>query len=248
MKTILLALSVSLLQLLPGFLPGLIAQDPPATTASQPFVLEAGEIKLNDLVDRCASHLKWNILLNDQEIAARVGNGAIRMQNRLQVDRNGCEDLLSSMLARSNFVLTVLDESQHLYEVISLDGPRAREISNRAVRRTPEEVLRRPSLRMPVTTVLELQHTNAVIATNALRPFLASSGPGQSLLTIGNFGNTRAIVISGLQDQVATAIGLVRSGDVPDPMNTVPGVTERLEAIERRLAALEKKLKAGEEK
>lgn len=228
-------------------LPTLAAQEKAA--AGKPFVLEAGEIGLPDLIDRCAGHLRWNILSNQAELAAASASGGsqIRLQQRIEVDHDGCEDLLSSMLVRAGFVLTVLDEPKHLYEIINLSGPRNREVTNRAVRRTPEQVLQRPTLRMPVTTVLELQHINANIAVNALRPFFASSGsPTGGGPTLGTAGGTTAIVISGLQDQVAAAVGIVRTADVADQAEAEKGLQERLEAIERRLAALEKRLQGGE--
>ncbi|MBL8728954.1 MAG: hypothetical protein JNM25_11025 [Planctomycetes bacterium] len=230
-------------------LPALAAQDKPP--AAKPFVLEAGEIKLTEFVDRCAGYLQWNVLSNAPELAS-CPMQEIRTQNRIEVDHDGCVELLSSMLARGNFVLTVLDEDKHLYEIIAANGPRNREIVNRAVRRTPEEILARPTLRMPVTTVLELKHTNSTIAVNALRPFFASAGSaGSPSLTIGNMGNTSTVMLSGLQDQVATAIGMVRTGDVPMPAEAETGDLGRIEAIERRLAVIEKRLKAlekGEER
>jgi len=224
-------------------LPALAAQQEPAKGR---FALEAGEIKLTEFVDRCAGYLQWNILSSSPEMAS-CPMQEIRTQNRLEVDRDGCVELLSSMLARGSFVLTVLDEEKHLYEILAANGARSREIGSRAVRRTPEEILARPTLRMPATTVLELKHTNAVVAVNALRPFFASTGgQGTSSLTLGSTGGTSAIVISGLQDQIATAIGLVRAADVPDQPEVQKDVGDRLDAIERRLAALEKKLKVME--
>lgn len=224
--------------------PGCVAQEP--AVAAKPFAVEAGETKLTEFIDRCAAYLQWNVLTADQEMAGAPA-APIRLQQRIEVDRAGCEDLLTSMLVRSGFVLTVVDERKHLYEVLNLSGPRGREIIPRAVRRTPEEVLARPALRFPVTTVVELQHINAPIATNALRPFFASAGGGMSSLTIGNAGNNTTILLSGLQDQVATAIGLLRTADVPErpelDMNRGgEQLWKRLDAIERRLAELEQRL------
>lgn len=219
--------------------PSLVAQQEAAKGA--PFVLEAGEVKLTDFVDRCASYLQWNVLSNATEMA-NCGMSEVRTQNRLEVDRDGCIDLLSSMLTRGGCALTVLDEPKHLYEIISFTGPRGREIMNRAVRRSPGEILARPTLRMPVTTVIELKHTNATIATNALRPFYANGG---SMLTIGTMGNNTAMLVSGLQDQVATAIRMVQDGDVPPPPEAVADA-DRVAALERRVAALEKKLQSAE--
>lgn len=216
-----------------ALLPTLAAQD-----QGQPFVLEPGDIKLTELVDRCATYLHWNILSNAQEMASCPAQ-EIHTQVRVSVDRSGCEELLSSMLARNSFVLTVLDEPKGLYEIVSMNGPRNREITNRAVRRTPEEILARPTLRMPVSTVLELQFTNAPVAVNALRPFFAATGTASNL-TIGNIGNSTSVLLSGLQDQVATAIGMVRAGDVKRTVEAP--AADRLAEIERRLAAIEKKL------
>lgn len=239
MKTTLALFTVAAL------VPGCIAQEPAA--ARKPLVVEAGETKLTDLVDRCATYLQWNVLMSDQEMAG-APTPPIRLQQRIEVDRAGCEELLTSMLARSGFVLTVLDEPKHLYEVLNLAGPRGREIVSRAVRRTPEEVLARPTLRFPVTTVVQLQHINATIAVNSLRPFFASSGAmGATSLTVGSAGNNTSILLSGLQDQVATAIGLLRASDVEErpelDVNRGGDVLwKRLEGIERRLAELEQKL------
>ncbi|HEX6812205.1 MAG TPA: hypothetical protein VF384_11320 [Planctomycetota bacterium] len=217
----------------------------PAANAKKTFVLEPGEVSLSDLIDRCAPLLGWNILTNNQEMAAAGGGAAtIRLQNRIATDLQGCEDFLTSMLYRSGLVLTGLDESKQIYEVIALNGPRSREIVNRALTRTPEQVLARPSLKVPVLTVVELKHINATIATNALRPFYASTGgnPAGSM-TIGNVGNSTAMLLSGMSDQVAGAIRLLKTCDVPPPPEQAPpSLTERIEAIERRLTALEQKL------
>jgi len=211
-----------------------------------PFVLEAGEIKLTDLIDRCAHYLQWNILGSGPELAA-CPLQEIRTQIPMSVDRDGCVELLSTMLTRGGFVLTELDAQKKVYEIINLTGPRAREIQNRAVRRDPVRILAQPTLRMPVTTVVELKHVNAVIATNALRPFFASVGGGpQSSLTIGNVGSPSSLLISGLQDQVAMAIEMVQKCDVPPPPEVEPKDADRIAGLEQRLAALEQAVKALE--
>jgi hypothetical protein len=221
-----------------------ISQQPSA--AERPFVVEPGETKLIDFVDRCAAHLQWNVLVAEQEVSG-ASLLAVRLHQRIEVDRAGCEDLLATMLARSGLVLTALDEQKRLYEVLNTAGPRGREIAMRATRRTPDQILARPALCMPVTTVVQLQHINATIATNALRPFFASVGhPSASNLTIGNIGNNTGLLLSGLQNQVATAIELVREADVPErpELDWDKGgkkLWDRLDAIERRLAELEQK-------
>lgn len=213
-----------------------------------PFALEAGEIKIQDLIDRSAAYLGRNILANEQELA-NTGTGAVtfKIQRRIETDRDGCEDLLTTLLFSKGFVVTTLDEPKGLYEVIAANGPRGREILNRAPHKAPEQVLARSSLRLPVTTVVKLKHINATIATNALRPFYASTGSpqGGGSLTLGNVGNNTAILLSGMQDQVAGAIRMLEICDVPPAAGeAAPDLAERIEALTRRVKALEEKLEA----
>ena len=53
------------------------------------------------------------------------------------------------------------------------------------------------------------------MATNSLRPFFASTGQVGAPLTLGNVGNNRAMLLQGFTDQVAAAIRLLRTVDVP---------------------------------
>jgi hypothetical protein len=216
------------------------AQDP-AQKAPPPFVVQPGEEPLEALIERCAAYLQRNILFAPEEMATKAGPPMVRLQQPLTTDRQGCEDFLSQMLYRAGFVLTYVDEQGSLLEVLSMNGQRGREILQRAVLRSADDVVRRPNLRVPVSVVLELQHTNAAIATNALRPFFASNGNGQpGQLTLGNFGNSAAIVIAGMQDQVAHAVRLVRSGDVKGGKE-YEDMYARFAAIEARLDAVEGK-------
>ena len=98
----------------------------------------------------------------------------------------------------------------------------------------------RPSLRVPVATVIQLQHVNAMVANNALRPFFSNLGSNNiGSLSIGNIGNSTSLLITGMQDQVASAIGLIRQCDVPQG-EPKPDLDTRLAELERRIAALEK--------
>ena len=220
-------------------------QDPAAANPKKAFVIEPGEITLTDLIDKSAALLGWNILSTKTEIEAAGGAATIRLHNRIATDALGCEEFLASMLYRSGFALTVLDQERQIYEVIAYAGPRQREITNRAQSRTPEQVLARPGLRVPVLTVVSLKHINATVATNALRPFYASTGgsAGGAALTIGNVGNNTAMLLSGYNDQVASAIRMLQVCDVPPPPEAAPpSLAERIDAIERRLQVLEQKL------
>lgn len=222
---------------------------PKAATAAT-FVLEAGDVKIADLIDRAAAFLQWNILVNPQELAnSGMGPGIFRLQQRVETNAQGCHELLASLLCANGFALTNLDEGKHLYEVVSMNGPRSREITSRAPHRSAEEVLARPELRMAVITVVQLQHINATIATNALRPFFASTGtPGGSSLTLGNVGNNTGMLLSGMQDQVANAIRMLRLVDTPPAVPPAQGLADQIEALQDRIAKLEKALEKMTEK
>jgi hypothetical protein len=210
-----------------------------------PFVVEAGETALSALIDRAAAYLDCNIVWNDRDLAAAGPVPAVRLQAPITTDRDGCLDFLADALYRSGFALTWANERLRIMEAINMAGPRGREVTNRATARTVEEVTSRPWLRMPVTVTLPLQHVNATIATNALRPFFASTGapgPGCSLI-IGNVGNSAAMIVSGMQDQVAQAIRVVRECDLPQrPEPEVLDAQKRVGTIEKRLEALELRL------
>jgi hypothetical protein len=132
-----------------------------------------------------------------------------------------------------------------------MSGARAREIPMRAVTRTPEQVLTRPALRVYVTVVVQLKHVSATVATNALRPYFASTGnQNQPSLTLGNIGAATSILLTGPQDQVASALLLLQAADVPQPAENRSELTLRVDSLvkqnadlQQRIAALEEKLK-----
>ncbi|MFY9342341.1 MAG: hypothetical protein WAT39_07620 [Planctomycetota bacterium] len=221
--------------------PACVTQQTTKPPTKDPFVVEAGETTLPALIDRCAAYLDRNILTSASEMAtANQGGNQIRFQKRIETGRDGCEELLTTMLYRAGFALTQLDDGQ-MFEVIALAGPRGREVASRAQHRTAEQALARPNLKVFVTVPVPLQHINATIATNALRPFFASSGGGGGSVSIGNVGNSSALLVSGFQDQVVQAIRLVRECDVP-AAKMEPDLDQRLSAIERRLKAIKEQL------
>lgn len=219
-------------------------QDPVAPKKSRPpFVFEAGTLELRELIDSCAAYLQWNILVDDQELG---GNGkalTLTLQQPVATDQHGCEELLGGLLWTRNLAIVPIDEPKKVYEVLSLHGPRMREIASRAVQRTPEQVLARPNLRQWITTVYPLTHTNATLATNALRPFFAQVGSSQQgiALTIGNIGNNASILISGPQHMVASTIDVLKTADVPS-IGLEPGVPERLAELGKQLEAMTTRL------
>jgi hypothetical protein len=258
--------------------PAVLAQHDPArpdkpagvnatANAKAPFVFEPGVVDVRTLIQRCATYLQRNILVDDVELlpnrkqrpaAPAAGAAAesapdgpsIELQFPVVTDREGCEELLDGLLWTRGLAVVPLDETKGVYEVLSLYGPRAREIAVRAVARTPEQVLARPALRRFVTVVHALKHANATVVTNALRPFFAASMQNNvPTLAIGSAGNATSLLLTGPQDLVATALRLLQAADVPQPADARPELEARFDALARqheqalqRIVALEEKL------
>ena len=229
--------------------PSCIAQATAQAPQQDPLVLPAGEHKLPVLVDQCAAYLKVNILASPQELAGGPQVPAFTLQHPVSLDAAGCEDFLGSMLWQQGFALTWLDQAARTMEVIGMNGPRAREVSTRAVLTSVEAVLARPNSRLPVSVVVPLAHVNATVANNSLRPFFASAGrAGAGELMIGTMGNGATLLLTGSQNQVAHALRIVQACDVPaaqpDP-NDAAQVMARMQQLEQRIAALEQQLRAA---
>ncbi len=236
--------TVALLSLL-AIAPSCIAQQPSKTPPKEPFVVEAGEVQISNLIDRCAAYLDCNILVTPAEFAQNSASATVRLQKTVRTDRDGCEEFLANMLYRSGFALTYMDATGATMEVISIGGPRGREITSRAQHTTVDAVMARPHLKVWVLTTMPLQNINATVATNALRPFFASSGPAAGGVTLGNVGNNTSLLLMGPQDQVAGAIRLVKACDVPptkEELGMAENLLERMQRVEIRMKALEDKL------
>ncbi|MBX3461665.1 MAG: hypothetical protein KF830_00705 [Planctomycetes bacterium] len=105
-----------------------------------------------------------------------------------------------------------------MLEIVSMSGPRNREVTNGARYVTPDELpLYRNQTGVPILTTVTLKNINATIATNALRPFFAStSAPtGGGGPVLGNVGNNTAMLIQGFGPQVYAAVKLLELVDVP---------------------------------
>lgn len=233
-------------------IPVATAQDPvtirnPAaaeiTIGKQGFVVPKGELTLRELIDKAAIYLKRNIFYSPQELA-QAGGQPVVFQNELAVDALGCEDLLSQILLMRGLAVLVIDPQKGLYEVVFMAGPRAREVYASAVRRTPAEILRRPQLREMVTTDVQLEHINAQIATNSLRPFFASHGGGgpSTSIMIGTAGNDRSLLVTGVQSQVAQLLQMLKTCDVPQ--RDAPELEQRLVQLEQRIQQLQQQITA----
>jgi hypothetical protein len=61
-------------------------------------------------------------------------------------------------------------------------------------------------------------------------------------MMIGNAGSASSLLLSGMQDQVAQAIRMIRLCDLPQPERIVLGATSSTSAV-RRLEALEREVR-----
>lgn len=212
-----------------------------ATAPQEPFVVAAGDMLLGELIDRSAAYLDCNILVAQGDLAGPDGPVQFRLQKSISLDRDGCEDFLGAMLYRCDLAVTWVDAKGATREVIATRGPRGRDISMRAQHATVEAVLARPDRMNWVTTIVPLVHTNATIATNALRPFFAAPGPSYTNMTFGTAGSNAKLVLQGPQCQVAQTIRLLRLIDTPmtdedllgQPGAIDPRAAQRLRALEQ---------------
>ena len=202
------------------------------------FVLRAGAIDPQELVEATAKFLGRNILWAASERGQGRGE-PFDLQKDLALDARGCEEVVSKLLYSRGFVIMPLHADKGLFEVVSMNGSRAREVMGAAIARTPEEILRQPDLKMVVYTQLELQHIDANYAANSLRPFFAQTAANQPTMVIGTAGSTSTLLLSGFQDQVAQALRLVRVCDRPETRPQQVQIEQRLAAIEQQLQALQ---------
>lgn len=234
--------------------------------ARAPFVFEAGRVELRQLVHRCSTYLRRNIVLDDAELlpqgrhGGRVPRGAapdaadameppiVELTQPVITDEAGCEELLTGLLWMRGFALVPIDEAKGVYEILAMNGPRAREVSTRTVLRTAEQVLARPALKQFVNIVHQLRHTSAANAANSLRSFFSSGQPQPTLLTIGTAGHPMAVLLSGPQDQVASAVRLLQAVDQPVAPESTVLQEQSLQQLHRQLDELRKRLAALEEK
>lgn len=216
---------------------------------------ETNGLELADFIKWAQELTDRRFTFSDQELA-NTGQGGNRVtflgrlpfkKDRFKIDFFA---FFQTMLYIKGFAVVPRGSGeQEILEIVAMNGPRQKEVANGSRYVTPEEL---PDYRnqtgVPILTTVPLKNINATVATNALRPFFASTGSpqGGGAVTLGNVGNNTAMLLCGLQDQVANAIRMVQVADMPGAPET-PGTAERLEALSQRVRALEEKL-AGKEK
>lgn len=170
---------------------------------------EAGAHSLQSLVDAAALRTGRNWIVHPGEME---GVAAIDMQNAVEVADADIEAFVSELLWSRSFVVVVRKAAADAREVVSMKGTSSRDIFVEAPILGVDEVMAQPASRTPVLVTMQLEHINASIAANAMRPFFARSAS----VTFGSGGNNSMLVISGIQSEVAQVVALLRSVDKPD--------------------------------
>jgi hypothetical protein len=183
-----------------------------AASAAGKHRFEVGTHTVRSLVDTAALRTGRIWIVHPQEME---GAPAIDMQNAVDVADADIESFVSELLWSRGYVVVVRKAAADAREVVSLNGPRGRDILAEAPMRSVDEVMAQPASRTPVRVTMQLQHVNATIVMNAMRPFFAQSARSASL-TFGTAGNNSMFVISGIQCEVAQAVALLRAVDKPD--------------------------------
>ncbi|MBX3462723.1 MAG: hypothetical protein KF830_06105 [Planctomycetes bacterium] len=204
------------------------------------LVLPAGEFTVGELIEAAAAFLGRNYLYDPDVVAPREG---FVLQRSVAMDAIGSEEVLGALLSARNLAAVPLDEARGVYQVVALDGdPRLLAL---LPWRTPQEILRRPRLREPAVTALELRSVDARQLAAALRqqalqpgaptPWFAAFAAEERLLLLRGHRDQLAQVIVFVQ-QLERATGAAPAGDAT--------LLRRVEQLERELAELRQQVAA----
>ena len=193
-----------------------------------------------------AEFIKWTQEVTDRrftftlsELTAAGQGNTITFLGPMRLKKARFKDdfysFFQTMLYIKNFAVVPRGEGDlEILEIISITGPRQREITNGARYVTPDELPQyKNQTGVPILTTIPLKHINATIATNALRPFYASTGgaAGGAQLTLGNVGNNTAMLLQGYGPQVYAAVKLLELVDVPVEQ---PNLTVQVQVLENQ--------------
>ena len=209
------------------------------------FVLEAGEHRLLDLIERSGQFLERLYLVDKMQqpelCNADAAAGKLMIQRRLELDRAGCEEVVGQLLHTRGWIAVPTDAERGIYDWIYIAGPRAMEIRKHVHNLPATEVLARPQVSDYVATTVALKHANAQLASANLRQFFADPRGFDQIIPLG--GNSqRSLMIVGMRPQVASILQIVKEIDIEEP-EAAPYLEQRLQNIEARLGRLEAALK-----
>lgn len=208
------------------------------------LVLPAGELGLAEAIEATALYLGRNYLYDPAAVARRPG---FTLQRRLALGALGSEEFLCALLTTRGLAAMPLDEPRGIYVVVAFEeDPRALAM---VPWRRPDEILRRPQLREPAVTAIELQHVDARLLANLVRQHAATS-PQQPLFA-AFAADERVLLVRGLRDQLAAVIQLARecerAAGAP-PAAAAPALQERVDRLEREVAELKAMLATPRER
>jgi hypothetical protein len=125
------------------------------------LVLEAQEHSIAYLIDTSAKFLGRNYVYDrSQPRSSQEGSLSlaesqkVRLQSRLQLDRENCEDIIGQLVSVHDWTLSPLDPTNKIYQ---WTHPTISSYGNnrpRAILLTPEQILEHPNRMIRVTTTL----------------------------------------------------------------------------------------------
>ncbi|MBK8980247.1 MAG: hypothetical protein IPM29_30465 [Planctomycetes bacterium] len=226
---------------------------PAARVPQWPFRIEAGEVRLPDLIGRVAVQLGRNYLFQPSEF--QPPSSSLNLQSAMVLpDVATLETAFSQLLHVQGYAIIARTPELGLFEIVSMYGPSRARISEYARYTTPDDVLASRGRMEQVACAVSLQHMNAQNASISLRPFFAQSAGSVGGLVVGNDGTPRSILLQGSCPQVAAAIEMLRLGDTAAGEAAASEAAAReaaeqplvaqLQDLQRRVVELEKKLAA----
>ncbi len=193
------------------------------------LVLPAGEFTVAELIEATASFLCRNYVYEQDAVARR---GGFVLQRPLAVDAPGSEELLGALLAARGLAALPLDEHRGIWQVIALDGDPA--VLALLPWRTPDEILRRPRLRVDARVLAQTFRQHARQAATPQPPWCTAFAADERLL-----------LLSGYRDQLAPVLQLVHQLELaaaPTSATDAPTLAQRVDRLEAEVADLRAQL------
>lgn len=215
----------------------------PAQEATVNLELDAGAVPVARLLELASRQLHCSILVNPFVLATLP---PIEIERPIRAPtRDDALAKFTALLHDAGLALIPADASLQLYEVVAINGQRHRDITDLAEWKTAEAVLRQPQSQQAVTALLPLAHIDAAAAAQALRAQQPQARNLPALTFAATVGNA-ALLLNGLQEQVAAAIGVVQQldrGPAQAAANSAVGqLQQRLTELDQQVVELEKQL------
>ena len=201
-----------------GLMACLASKAPGQENVRPNMVLEAGEYKLDDLIDRAARYLKRNYLYDLE--GSPVTSSGFKLQESLSLNPHNCEAFLSQIAYSKGFILVPTNPSLQVYEFVYVMGTgrgRSQHTARVACRSTimaTQEVKQNAHIYFRVTTKVDLTHITATDAREVIQSLFRSSQTSPEGIAC-TLVNRSSIMLSGMAPHVARAIRLLEIADTP---------------------------------